>query len=191
MQILDRTLRMSEHFLKKLWEKLSDSQYSEAIKWTNEGNGFIVNMEKMNNILPSLLRRGKKIDSFRRQLNNYGFKFDKSVSDSTYRHYTHDQFHRDKPDALSDIIKNRYKLSSSKAATHTMEKNLTSPASSLKTTRSNRKKRKRKENNRTSSIFAEEDRTSDPPNSRRKRLREHIAREQRQKWIDIVCVIVL
>ena len=72
-QLQKRTRRKS--FLLELWNMLSDETYKEAISWCNGGTGIAVTsriaMEKK--VLPNVFSHNN-YDSFRRQLNSFGFR---------------------------------------------------------------------------------------------------------------------
>ncbi|CAN3372427.1 hypothetical protein DIURU_002488 [Diutina rugosa] len=62
-------------FVKKLYEMLEDSKYGDVVRWTQEGDSFVVidTNEFTKNVLPHFFKHSN-FSSFVRQLNKYSFK---------------------------------------------------------------------------------------------------------------------
>lgn len=94
-------------FPQKLWQMVNDRRLDSAIRWTDDGQGFVVFENQLKSLClgkENKMFHTRQPKSFVRQLHLYGFrKIDKNQ-------FTHQFFQRDKPGLLKNI-KRSYKSS--------------------------------------------------------------------------------
>jgi len=91
-------------FLMKTYEIVSNSEYKDIVKWSDEGDAFIIlSNDFCDKILPTYFRH-KNMSSFVRQLNIYGFKKSKSQNDEQC--FSHKSFRRDNKRLLLEMKRN-------------------------------------------------------------------------------------
>lgn len=94
----DLDMEANTAFPSKLFQMLENSSDTEVIGWLDNGLSFaIFDQARFADLLPQYFKH-KKISSFQRQLNLYGFRRDKQQSS-----YFHPKFQRGRRDLLSGI----------------------------------------------------------------------------------------
>lgn len=96
-------------FILKLWKMINDPQCDDLIAWSNNGQSFIIiDPAKFSQELSKYFKHNN-LSSFIRQLNMYGFRKVTTIENSGLHpgtddlHFTHPDFHRDKPERLDSI----------------------------------------------------------------------------------------
>lgn len=106
-------------FLTKLYNMVNDNGSDELIKWSDDGNTFIVTKqdEFSEKVLPKFFKHGN-FSSFVRQLNMYGFHkvphvlSDKNLKNSEFIEFVNENFRRGKPELMSNLKRRAHKSSS-------------------------------------------------------------------------------
>ncbi|MES1905500.1 MAG: Heat shock transcription factor [Paramarteilia canceri] len=103
------THQISE-FIHKVWTMVEDDEYSDFIGWTDSGDSIYLSTDRNTSeaVLPNFFKH-KKLSSFVRQLNLYGFTkntdlFDPS-EDTLY--FSHPNFIKNCPDLLTKITRKK------------------------------------------------------------------------------------
>merc|ERR1712187_277215 len=99
-------------FCYKVWQLIDDEKNREFVKWSNTGRSFIIiNKDKFaKEVLPNYFKHNK-INSFIRQLNNFGFKKLTGLQEGSMRYtnnsleYEHEYFVQGQPELLEKIVK--------------------------------------------------------------------------------------
>ena len=102
-----RTKKYTSHgptnFVKKTCEMLNNKALSTIVAWTEDGKGFIILdiFAFTNTVLPAYFKH-KKLSSFIRQLNMYGFNKLKEDQEDVYL-FSHSSFTRDDKESINSI----------------------------------------------------------------------------------------
>lgn len=111
-KLASQSLGHGNDFVKKLYEMLEDLKYGEVVRWTNEGDLFVVidTNEFTKNVLPHFFKH-LNFSLFVRQLNKYSFKKKKrNTNDDTPSPYGpdawqffHPEFKQNQRETLENI----------------------------------------------------------------------------------------
>jgi len=95
-------------FVFTAYDMVSDSKNAAAIGFSEDGT--IIEIRDLDlladKILPAYFRH-KNVTSFYRQLNSYGFRTTRSSSRDVVHAFSHELFHKDRPEFLASIIRKK------------------------------------------------------------------------------------
>lgn len=94
-------------FLRTLFGMLEDPENHHLIAWSHAGKAFeIKDVQRLTSELLPRYFRSRKLASFKRNLNLYGFKTWAKSSPGLYKTFSHPSFQRQEPMGLSNIQRN-------------------------------------------------------------------------------------